>query len=784
MRVCVCVFFGLITNATAQMSCGEITTSSLQADPFANRAIINQASLQTSYCVKIYIHVIRTSAGNGGQPIYKAHAAVNNLNYIYNPHNIFFNWDNEINYIDDGTADPLNMGYYNVATSAIFSGGETHTDGIDIFLFPDHAKPWGGISTGVGVGSAVLIAGSYFDTSPSIIDTPFLSHEIGHILGLWHTFHGTYPGESNSTTCPELPDNSNGNGDNCGDYISDTPADPNMKFEVDPNTCQWNFPFGGYMPSTSNYMAYTPPNCMDNFTPIQAQTMKFALENLPHLQDIVDTECCAVTNLDLFIKDSPEDFGLEANTVTVNMWESEDVWVRNNDDDGQTHQNPKYRDTGEPNFIYVRVLNRGCETSTGQETVAINWAKANTELTYPEDWDGTHTINGNIPMSGILPAVAIPIISIGGEAIIKIPWVVPNPDDYSGTNDPWHFCLLASILGGPDGLQPNDYTANPNEMVRNNNNQAWKNISVVPLGLGITSAMVMVANPSNFQRAFTLEFVVEASEPGKAIYAEAEVGLQMDDALFTIWERGGNQQSQLLNTTIDKNKQISANSAKLKNLIFNPNERAMFTLNFNMLVKELTAKNKYTIRAIQKDKITNEVIGGETFVIYKEIRDSFAATAGDDKEIDANQTVTISPQQINEAATYNWYDPEGNLVYQGTTLTVTAAMAKKYTLEVIADADGFKDYDEVEITIKPSRIVAVAPNPVTTSELQINYILNNVSSAYLMIVDQNSGVSQNYILNTSTSTTTLNLTTYTNGFYTIALVCDSEIVDAQTFIKQ
>jgi hypothetical protein len=53
-----------------------------------------------------------------------------------------------------------------------------------------------------------------------------------------------------------------------------------------------------------------------------------------------------------------------------------------------------------------------------------------------------------------------------------------------------------------------------------------------------------------------------------------------------------------------------------------------------------------------------------------------------------------------------------------------------------------------------------------------------------MIVNHNSGVSQNHILNTTTSTATINLNAYNAGLYTVALVCDNEMIDAKTFIKQ
>ena len=68
----------------------------------------------------------------------------------------------------------------------------------------------------------------------------------------------------------------------------------------------------------------------------------------------------------------------------------------------------------------------------------------------------------------------------------------------------------------------------------------------------------------------------------------------------------------------------------------------------------------------------------------------------------------------------------------------------------------------------------------------MNYKLNGVSSAYLMIIGQygTNGTSNNYVLNTTSSQTTINLSNSTNGFYTVALVCNGQIVDAKTLLKQ
>lgn len=406
-------------------------------------------------------------------------------------------------------------------------------------------------------------------------------------------------------------------------------------------------------------------------------------------------------------------------------------------------------------------------------------------------------------MGDELSSVSIPIIPAGGEAIVKIPWVVPNPDNYTngeGSDNPWHFCLLSRVNATDDPLT-SPLTSNPNVMVRNNNNLAWKNLTVVDLVADRNYAMVMIGNPSNKTKKYVLEFHKEINEGGKPIFKEAEVTLKMDETVFNSWKKGG-KQTQLLSPVVqkktirnfrnrrftkieEKEQLIQGDHATLNNLILKPKESGLITLDFNFLTKELTNKTEFTYHVVQKDASTGEIIGGETFVVKKKSRPIFIADAGNDKEINENEMITLNAKQINEAAIYNWYDTNGKLIYQGKDLTVSADVTKKYKLEIIAKADGFKGYDEIQVKIKPSIIESISPNP-TSNEMQVNYKLNGVSSAYLIIIGQygTNSDSNNYILNTSSTQTTINVSNYTNGFYTVALVCNGEIVDAKTLIKQ
>ena len=189
---------------------------------------------------------------------------------------------------------------------------------------------------------------------------------------------------------------------------------------------------------------------------------------------VKEAKCMSETNpkVDFMIKDSREDVGQEPNNNTQYMWTSSDIFVRNQNNGKliPVHQNPVYNATN-PNFIYVRVTNMGCQTSSGNDTISVNWAKANTSLNYPEYWDGSIVQNG-VVFGGLAGIGTIPVLKPGQEALVEIPWNVPNPQDYMSINsEPWHFCLLAKINSSED-LLPSPMTSNPNIMVRNNNNLA------------------------------------------------------------------------------------------------------------------------------------------------------------------------------------------------------------------------------------------------------------------------------------------------------------------------
>ena len=232
--------------------------------------------------LRVYFHVIRRTNGSGGYLQYEVKQAFDILNADFGISGITFSWDGCIDYID-------NDNYHNSSTANSIYSVNAHTDGIDIYLFPKSHPSAGGRANGVGSNAQFWVAGSWGGEPVAL--THIISHEMGHVLFLWHTHHGTFPEGGNDNPCKEFVDGTNASF--CGDYVIDTPADPHIQFNVNAN-CQWqgsgqDARGDPYNPDEHDIMAYTDPNCMQYFTQGQFQRMHQAILSLPYLTACLTT---------------------------------------------------------------------------------------------------------------------------------------------------------------------------------------------------------------------------------------------------------------------------------------------------------------------------------------------------------------------------------------------------------------------------------------------------------------------------------------------------------------
>ncbi|MBC7934290.1 MAG: hypothetical protein H7Y86_02870 [Rhizobacter sp.] len=112
-------------------------------------------------------------------------------------------------------------------------------------------------------------------------------HEMGHALGLHHTFKGTADLDGSDAGCRELVDGSNG--ETCGDLVADTPADPYTRCGTGISGCTFPYTTPGcqdanaaaYAPQMNNFVSYWANyGCnRTTFTAGQYEKMRTTIDN-------------------------------------------------------------------------------------------------------------------------------------------------------------------------------------------------------------------------------------------------------------------------------------------------------------------------------------------------------------------------------------------------------------------------------------------------------------------------------------------------------------------------
>lgn len=247
------------------------------------------------YYLKIYVHVLTHTDYGPGQSILGINESLKRLYSDFDPIGIHFIWDGNVDYVVNNT-------WYTNPSSDIFNimSFNNHSDGIDIYLGSDTSLDDAAFAYGIGGETSFLISGfrgiASEDNFTFLSKSSTMAHEMGHVLFLWHTFHGTNPddnlGDPNANPECLNPPYIDGNGVThnpwySGDYIFDTPPDPGTDFGTN---CNY---FGGeqdvcgsdFDPLTNNFMSGALDHCRVSFTLGQIRRMKNAIAILPQLQN-------------------------------------------------------------------------------------------------------------------------------------------------------------------------------------------------------------------------------------------------------------------------------------------------------------------------------------------------------------------------------------------------------------------------------------------------------------------------------------------------------------------
>ncbi|WP_299226114.1 T9SS type A sorting domain-containing protein [uncultured Psychroserpens sp.] len=301
--------------------------------------------------VPVKAHIIRTSSGTGGLSEAQLNAAMAVMNNYYaNAYLEFFLCDG-INYIN-------NSSFYDFETNeeGLMTSANNVPNVINIYF----ANSVTSSSSGNGLcgyayppgGQDVILMQNSCATNGST-----LSHEVGHFFGLPHT-HGT----SNSTLTEELVD-----GSNCtstGDFICDTPADPQLGSSNVTPSCVYvgtGIDANGqaYVPDPLNIMSYSRKACRTQFSQGQYARM-YAI-----YQATRDNMACPSISVNMITNASRNCTSLDVAFTDSSSGATSWQWDVDGDDViDYTTQNPSHTYNTEGVYDVALTISNGSETIT------------------------------------------------------------------------------------------------------------------------------------------------------------------------------------------------------------------------------------------------------------------------------------------------------------------------------------------------------------------------------------------------------------------------------------
>lgn len=248
------------------------------------------------FIIRTHAHIFNMDDGLGGQNIEYIEENFETLRTAFASYNIFFSFE-DLDYINntDLFEFQLDLGVPANDDRIDLQIEPSNKDNrIDIYFAGPGQFPNASISNLSPLASGVIIGDGLSSTCNGEVFTQIntLAHEMGHAFGLWHTFQ--YYNDSQNPNLEELLDGSNA----CvaGDYVGDTPTDPNShncNIEIDINgNCTYNEPcngVSGHQPPLYNIMAYSCL-CRQEFTPEQVGRMKRFLSNCGTISGVVQDD--------------------------------------------------------------------------------------------------------------------------------------------------------------------------------------------------------------------------------------------------------------------------------------------------------------------------------------------------------------------------------------------------------------------------------------------------------------------------------------------------------------
>lgn len=480
--------------------------------------------------------------------------------------------------------------------------------------------------------------------------------------------------------------------------------------------------------------------------------------------------------VDLYIKDNEEDTGKEPNLTTTVFWDSPSIWVRNEEDNIEIHENPYYAKNHPYAIIYVKIHNRGKEDYTGGKWLHMYWARASTGLT-AKAWRGQEYYIDNEVTGGRMTPEHIKPIKAGGYRIVPVTWSLPRGlmEQDNGT-EKHHFCLLGQIFNDWDP----ELKGSP--MVLQSNDIAQKNVSIISGENLQKGTNVFVRNIYKDNHKYSLE-IRPRTLADKPLLSKARLKLEMTTPIYDAWKRGGCRAKGIAYTPAINPRKVEFNSwdGRLEDICMNGADFEKVSMKFEFKTRERYFGESYTFDLIQKDEQGN-IVGGETFVVKAPLF-SYKPIDIIPTEIGAGKYELSADWQGTEYSA-RWTDRNGEDIGEGNKITVIPTLGNNEFSVTAISSQGEMVQESITLESETG-LKSVTPTSVEDfMNIELYKSIKSVAMLRVSSLTQGDMIMLSKELPVGTKQMRLDVSSLPSGMYVLTYSANGQIIDSKKFSKK
>ena len=524
---------------------------------------------------------------------------------------------------------------------------------------------------------------------------------------------------------------------------------------------------------------FAQANDTRNETPMYSSTPRsvgedLAFNNLP-------------LDVDIYMRDNPEDTGKEPNLTAREFWNSPDIWMRNDSNGIEIQENEPIavKDVDQDVYLYFRITNRGTKDYNGRgKYLHVNWA--NTALGQTaEAWLGLTNPNEGKPFGGeFFPPVEITKKIKAGESVVirkrnTLPNAITQKCLSTGSNA--HFCVLVRLKDSfSDPTISDDSLKKIIQLKQQSKRIVQKNITVIKGNEAANNSVpIIVRNMTSNAANYDIE-VLEDKRSTTTVFDKIELSMQLSTPILNAWKAGGMQGNNISYSTQNPQMVRLLNTgSKLKNIKLTGTQANDVKFTVRPLANSTIATNDTLRFHIAQTDADGNYVGGEAFEVRLSPRPAMSPTANYKV---SNGNYILEADNVQEDASYEWYDENNNIVGHGKNISLPIEKFGQYKLRAIATKDGAVSYANVNIA--SAMHIKSATHTNNKKEIDIEISMPATEKTKIKVTSiSNPTFNKTYGINKNETSTSVNINGCPSGVCLITLEENGIAIDSKRIVN-